>query len=205
MTKSESIFEFVLSERNIAFKKIPEATTRTPDYEVYIDNLVSYWEIKELKENPDEKAIQNQIKTDSHGIYSVNSLRVRNSIKSALRQFKDNGVTDYPCVIVLHDSRDFCIKDILLYQYIQNAMLGTAEYREDQKEGLVEIKRDNGLLTNRAKYISAVAILVESTKELHFFHNPNANNPLQHDNNLSQFKNHFYFIQENNGFVWRRI
>ncbi len=205
MTKSESIFESILFKRNIAFKKIPEEITRTPDYEVHLGNLVSYWEIKELEENPDEKEIQKQIKTNSHGLYKVNSLRVTNSISSACGQFKEYGVTDHPCVVVIFDARAFSVKDIILYQFIQSAMLGTAEYMENKEGVFFECKRNHGLLTNRKKYISAVALLVESTKELNFFHNPNASIPLQHDNNLPQFKNHFHFIKENNGFVWRKV
>ena len=125
MTESESIFENLLSERNINFRKIPESSIKTPDYEI-IHGGRSYWEIKELTENPNEKSILNQVKNGISDVYSVNSHRVKDSIKKSCQQFIDFGVTKYPCIIVLYDSRDFITKDLLFSKCVKTIMLGKA-------------------------------------------------------------------------------
>ena len=157
MTESEILFEKLLLSKNISFQKIPESTTPTPDYKVTIGGRESYWEVKELKENPDEEGILKNIKNDCNDIYSINSKRVSNSIQSAAKQFKKYGVTNSPCVVVLHDSRDFATMDFLLLQYIKTAMLGTASFIENTDGTALEINRKDGLFTKRKKYISAIA------------------------------------------------
>jgi len=208
MTKSEILFEAVLRERNIKYEKIPvqpKEKIRTPDYKVHLNEIDSYWEIKELVENDNEKNIIKSIGTENQEIYTVNSARVSNSIKSASGQFEEFGVTMHPCVIVLYDNRDFSVKDFMFHQYIQSAMLGTAEYMKNSTDNYIEINRKNGLLTNNKKYISAIALLVESTKELLFFHNPNTDNPLDTNSDLVKFKNHYYAYKEERGLKWKKI
>ena len=120
MTESEDLLEELLSSNNIDFQKIPESTIPTPDYKVIIDGEESYLEVKELEENPQEKSILNDIKNNCNDVYSVNSQRVLNSIKSASKQFKGYGVTNSPCIVVLYDARDFATMDFLFLQYIQD-------------------------------------------------------------------------------------
>jgi len=205
MTQSELLFESILTNNDIAYKKIPEKSSRTPDYQVYLNNDVTYWEIKELTKNPEEQHIQALIDQDKHDIYTINSLRVTNCIKSACGQFKEFGATNHPCVIVLYDAREFSVKDFTLYQYIQSAMLGIPEYRINNDGKKVEINRSHGLLTNRKRYISAIAIMTDNKHGLHFFHNPNAEESLKRNPILLQFKNHFFAFKESTGIVWRKL
>ena len=205
MTESERIFEEILSNRDIPHTKIVESTIRTPDYEVVIGDKNSYWEIKELTENPSEKQIKNNIESGIVEIYGICSDRVSESIKSASGQLRNYGGAGNICVVVLFDARDFCTKDFLFEMYIKSAMLGTAEYMQTQDGIFKEIKRNNGLLTNRMRYISAIVVMYEITKELIFYHNPNAANKIEHEDFFKMFTNHFHAVQTDIGLQWKNI
>jgi hypothetical protein len=175
MTESEEIFESVLLKKGIIYERIPEAESRTPDYKINLGCADTYWEIKELEENLNEKEILKKIEVNEQEDYSVDSSRVANSIKTASAQFKKYGVDSYPCVVVLYDSREFFVRDFAFSGKVLIAMYGSPEYIENLNGELVEVKRNKGLLTNGKKYISSIAILYGHTKDLTFFHNRNAN------------------------------
>ena len=205
MTESETIFESILQGKGIPYDRIPETISRTPDYKINIGFTDSYWEIKELGKNPSEKEIIKNIEMNQQEAYSVDSSRVVNSVKSASDQFKKYGVASYPCVVVLYDSREFFIKDFAFAGYVQTAMYGSAEYIENSNGELVEVKRYNGLLTNRKKHISAIAILYKHTKNLFFFHNRNASHSLSENKILSKFDEHYRFESTDKGMEWKKI
>jgi hypothetical protein len=205
MTESETIFESVLQGKRIPYDKIPETASRTPDYKINIGFTDSYWEVKELEENPTEKEIIKNIELNHQEAYSVDSSRIVNSIKSASDQFKKYGVASYPCVVVLYDSREFFIKDFAFSGYVQTAMYGSAEYIESPNGELVEVKRYSGLLTSRKNHISAIAILYKHTKNLVFFHNRNASHSLCENKMLSKFDEHYRFENTDKGMVWKKI
>ncbi|WP_160106178.1 hypothetical protein [Pseudomonas izuensis] len=204
MTESEILFEAILSNRAIPHTKIVESADRTPDYEVIIGGKKSYWEIKQLDENPSEKTILKKVESKAVEIYSIGSIRVSECIKSASGQLRDYGNKGNICIVVLFDARDFCTKDLLFETYIKSAMLGTAEYMQTQDGTLKEIKRHNGLLTNRMKYISAVAVMYKATKELVFYHNPNTTNKIKHEDHFKTFTNHFHAVRTDTGLEWQR-
>lgn len=87
MTKSEALFEEILSSLQIKFKKISEGDIQRPDYIVGEGDNISYWEIKEIVENQDEKNIINSIDSGNMDAYSVNSKRIKKRIKKAFHQF----------------------------------------------------------------------------------------------------------------------
>jgi len=90
MTRSEKLFEEIFEGFQIKFEKIPESNVRNeerPDYEVGEGGSLSYWEVKELEENPHEKEVVKAISNGEEEIYSVNSKRVRRSIQKAFHQF----------------------------------------------------------------------------------------------------------------------
>ncbi len=202
MTESEKLFEEIFSEKEIYFRRVPTSSPRTPDYQVIVNDSYSYWEVKELEKNDDEAKILNQQKPE---IYSVDSTRVENSIKSACGQFKDYKVTNYPCVVVLYDSREFEIMDVLFHQFVQTAMLGKAEYMHQKDGSLVEIKRNHGLLTKRKRYISAVAVMHQKTRKMVFYHNPNANIPLVSSDLLKKFEDQFQAVFKEKRLEWIRV
>ena len=196
MTESEEIFESVLLKKGIIYERIPEAESSTPDYKINLGCDDTFWEIKELKENPNEKEILKKIEVNEQEDYSVDSSRVANSIKTASAQFKEYCVESYPCVVVLYDSREFFVRDFAFSNQVLTAMYGSPEY---------EVKRNKGLLTNGKKYISAVAILYGHTKDLTFFHNRNANHSLIGNKILSKFDKHYYFESTDRGMEWKEI
>jgi hypothetical protein len=204
-TESEFLIEEILLSKAIPHTKITESTVRTPDYEVVISDKKSYWEIKELIENTNEKNILTNIETGINDVYTIDSRRVTQSIKSASGQLRNYGNAGDICIIVLFDARDFFTKDLLFEMHIKSALLGTAEYIQTESGYLKETKRNPGLLTNRMKYISAVAVMYKTTKELAFFHNPHAINKIQHESFFKLFTNNFHAIQTDMGLSWKKI
>jgi hypothetical protein len=205
MTESEILIEKVLSNRSIPHTKIPASMDRTPDYEVVIGDKKSYWEIKQLDENPSEKQILNNVKSEIYESYSIDSKRVSESIKSSSDQLREYGNAGNICVVALFDARDFFTKDFLFEMHIKSAMLGTAEYMQTREGVFTEVKRENGLLTNRMRYISAVVVMYKATKELVFYHNPYATNKIEHEDFFKMFTNHFYAVQTDTGLEWKKV
>jgi hypothetical protein len=178
MTESENLLEDIFKKFGIAFERIPKSSVpkeKTPDYLVPIGTVNSYWEVKELEPNDDEMAISKSFETGEGEIYTVNSRRIRNSIKSACEQFKRYKVTDSPCVIVLYDARPFETIDILFYSEITSAMLGTSEFMKERNGEIKEISRKGALLNKSSKtYVSAIVVIHDHIKDVVVLHNPNA-------------------------------
>jgi hypothetical protein len=84
-------------------------------------------------------------------------------------------------------------------------MLGTAEYMQQKDGSLVEIKRNHGLLTNRKRYISAVAVMHKKTRKMVFYHNPNANIPLVSSDLLKKFEHQFQAVFKEKRLEWIRV
>lgn len=205
MTTSERILTSLLEQVNVNFKKIPESDIKTPDFELKFTDHTSYWEVKELIENPAEKQILSQIKDNSLQIYKINSERVWSSIKTAAKQLKNYGESTASRVIVLCDNRDFATMDFMFIQRIQEAILGSAEYFVHGDGTFEEIKRHDGLFTNRMQYISAVAVLAINTGKIQFFHNPNAQISLIETNLMKCFDKHYVFVKKEKYNNWERL
>lgn len=209
MTESENLLEEFFEKFGIAFERIPKSSMpheKTPDYLVPIGDVKSYWEVKELESNEDEEAISNAIHMGVSEIYSVNSRRIRNSIKSACEQFKNYGVTDSPCVIVVYDARPFETRDFLFQLEVKAAMLGDAEFIARNNAVIKEVSRKNALLNRKSKaYISAIVVVYDYAKEVVVLHNPNAKFSLL-GTPLSTVLNHHEVANfTENGLVWERV
>ena len=137
--------------------------------------------------------------------YSVHSKRVKRSIRKAFHQFESYGVTDYPCVVVLYDARGFWVKDRLFHKFILSAILGNGHYMKNQEGELVEIGRNEGLLTRRRNYISAVAIMYSENQEIILYHNSNASTKLHKASVLSKLIYQFYAKQTDKGLKWVEV
>jgi hypothetical protein len=201
MNESEILVDEILTNLGIKHRKLPELGDPTPDFEVWAESLTSYWEVKEFVENPYEK----EVLEGHHEIYSINSDRIEDRVKSASVQFKGYGATDKPCVVVLCDNRDFVVKDLLLIQNIQSAMMGAAEFMKRKDGQVVEVSRRPGLFTNRKKYISAIAVAFVTTKELVVLHNPNAAHSLVASPLVSEFKHQYQARYTDVGLRWEKL
>lgn len=204
MTKSETTFSNLMEYFDISVEKIPEGDVKSPDFKLFIEGQYQYWEIKELKENPEELQVINDINNDSNDIFTVNSKRVERIISDAAKQFKDYGVTNFPCVVALMDNRDFAVKDFLLPNWIRSSMLGNAEIF--LKNGVSkELHRRPGLFTNRKKYISAVVLFNTRNTNIWCFHNPNTENSIIESSLTSIFVRQEVAVQKENGLCWETI
>lgn len=206
MTESEALLEEIFNSKKISFTKIPETNEhKTPDYFVNHQSETSYWEVKELEENPHEKKILHDISNDDNDVYQINSKRISSSIKSASKQFKGYGVEDKPCIIVLYDSRDFAVMDFLFMQHIQTAMLGSAEYMTQRDGSIREVRRYKGLLTENKQYISAVAVIAKGGRNMVILHNPNANIPIFGSGVSNLFDSHYQAVEDSIGLKWVKV
>ena len=205
MNYSEQLFEKILTNHRIGFRKIPESTIRTPDYEILLGSMKTFWEIKEIEENKQEKQMVQSTKSGQVEVYSVDSNRVVNSIKSASKQFKSYQVTDKPCIVVLADRRDFFVRDLLFIQTVQSKMIGVGHYMQNDSGQYFEFLREPGLLTKGKKYISAIAIMFAATEDIVFLHNPYANISLLDGPVTAIFRNHFIATKGQHGLEWRKL
>ncbi|RKR71474.1 class-II aminoacyl-tRNA synthetase family protein [Marinobacter nauticus] len=201
MNESETLVDEILTDLGIEHRKLPELGEPTPDFEIWVESLTSYWEVKEFVENPYEK----KVLEGHHEIYSTNSDRIADRVKSASIQFKGYGATDKPCVVVLCDKRDFAVRDLLLIQNVQSAMMGAAEFMKQKDGQVVEVSRRPGLFTNRKEYISAIAVAFLATKELVVLHNPNAAHSLLASPLVSKFKHQYQARSTDVGLSWEKV
>lgn len=201
-TKSEKIFEEILGRKKIVFNRIAEDANKTPDYEIILDDMRTYWEIKELSENEDQKKLRKQIDQGEVLAIDIQSDGLEDKIKKAKQQFKGYKVENQPCIIVIADCREFFFKDFNILISLKGLIIGNAHYAENEDGYLTEIYRELGLLTNRGKYISAIAFLNEKQQDLIFLHNPNTIYPLLNGPLTSLFKHHEFVQKTKQGLTW---
>lgn len=104
-TTSEEQFEAFCQLRGISLERIPEADTRTPDYQITIGSEQIIVEIKETSPNPEELESERLVKERGYGNATGGTPgdRVRKMIRSASAQLKarSNGVL--PTLLVVFD------------------------------------------------------------------------------------------------------
>ena len=66
-TISEREFEAFCNARGIAFERVPEATTRTPDYELALGATRVVVEVKETEPNAEERESDRLVATRGYG------------------------------------------------------------------------------------------------------------------------------------------
>ena len=84
-------------------------------------------------------------------------------------------------------------------------MLGNGHYKKDQQGNLKEIYRSEGLLTNKRKYVVAVATMHAETKEIVLFHNPNSEHSLDNHGILDKIKHQFHAQNTESGLAWIKV
>ncbi|MFB2764726.1 hypothetical protein [Marinobacter shengliensis] len=201
MNEAENLIDEILTDHGIDHRKLPELGGPTPDFEVWVGDSISYWEVKQFVENPYEK----EVLAGCHEIYSINSDRIEDRVKSASLQFKGYGVTGKPCVVAICDNRDFAVKDMLLVPNIQSAMVGAASFLLEKNGRLVEVNRRPGLFTNRKKYISAIVVAFMATKKLMVLHNANTVHSLVGSPLMANFSHQYQARDTGEGLRWERV
>ena len=89
-TKSERAFEDYCTAVGIAWTRIDESDTKTPDYSLEIDGRTVIAEVKEVDRNPEEQESDRQLEATGFGksLGNIPGQRVRKKITAASKQIK---------------------------------------------------------------------------------------------------------------------
>lgn len=109
-TQSEIWFEEYCSSRRIPFVRLEESSSRTPDYELDLDNQKIIVEVKEMLPNAAEKASTEKLKRDSVGLATggIPGERVRGKIADASGQIRARTDGLLASLLVLCDIKYGC-------------------------------------------------------------------------------------------------
>jgi len=109
-TISEREFESFCQLRGVPLTRIPEADTRTPDYEIAIDQERIVVEVKETSPNQEERESQRLLEERGYGIATGGTPgdRVRKMISSASPQLKARSRGALPTMLVVFDQGRVC-------------------------------------------------------------------------------------------------
>lgn len=204
MTRSEQLLEEILQRYGITFTKIPESKVdgeKRPDYLVGSEHSPTYWEVKELEENPVEKKIIEAANNSLSEVYSIDSERLAGKLEAAFKQFESYKVTHHPCVIVLYDARSFFTHDLLFEQKITSYIIGHGHYMENEDGKLHEIYRTKSILYRKKHYISGL-VNIRRNNEIAFYHNPHTQNSLHGHNLLKSIPIQYVASKMKKGLVW---
>ena len=103
-TTSEEVFERFCSERQIPLRRIPEAHTRTPDYELECGQVRVVVEVKEVTPNDEERESERLAQRGvGKAISHTPGDRVRHKIKSCSGQIKARARGVLPSMLVVFD------------------------------------------------------------------------------------------------------
>jgi hypothetical protein len=103
-TEAESLFEQFCSKQEIAWRRIAEATTRTPDYEIVVEGVRVVVEVKQLEPNAEDLAFLEELRTKGWAGRSINMGRARAAIRDGVRQLRAYSSGRDPGVVLLHDT-----------------------------------------------------------------------------------------------------
>jgi hypothetical protein len=104
MTHSEVLFERFCRERGVEFRRLPEAATRTPDYEISVGPGRAVVEVKQVEPNQREQALLSAMLRRGKGSHWVNMWRPRQAIRQAAKQLRAYGGRTMPGIAVLFDT-----------------------------------------------------------------------------------------------------
>jgi hypothetical protein len=104
-TTSELQFEAFCQKKGIALERIPEADTRTPDYQIVIGAERIIVEVKETSPNPEELESNRLLQERGYGSVTGGTPgdRVRKMIRSASGQLKARSCGTLPTMLVVFD------------------------------------------------------------------------------------------------------
>ena len=102
-TQSEEWFENYCANAGLDCKRIPEQTSKTPDYELTIDGNRVIVEVKEILRNASERESDRLLAERGYGnvLSQTPGDRVRKKIQDASPQIKSRTQDAYPSILVL--------------------------------------------------------------------------------------------------------
>lgn len=104
-TISEQVFEEFCTSRGIACKRIPEAESRTPDYDLVLGSVQIVVEVKEITANTEEQESDRLLHQRGYGnvLSSTPGERVRKKIADCSAQIKARTGGTHPSMLVVFD------------------------------------------------------------------------------------------------------
>ncbi|MBX3628119.1 MAG: hypothetical protein KF892_24125 [Rhizobacter sp.] len=187
-TLSETLFEQYCSNRSIRFRQVAVSTERTPDYDLFLPRRKVIVEVKEISENPTERALTAQAKSGVPVVHSFSpGDRIRKKILDASGQLRSRTRGRYPGLLVVFGTGGSQMH-IGPYQ-VRVAMYGFETLHfvvpDDPKQAAhvshVTFGRKRRLTPDTNTSISAVATLTTprpDTLDMRIYHNQHAAVPL---------------------------
>jgi len=182
LTKSEALFADLCASRKVPCKRIEEGITRTADYEVTLDGVLAYVEVKQLDPNKRDRKVNAQL----DAVSVAPTKRVRDAIGKSYDQLKSYGERGHPCVVVLFNNAGF-LRYIDSFT-VTSAMFGGFGFRIALDKYRTIRLSSHGFFGGRkltrdtCRGISAVCVLESGGLEglrLTAYHNPFATNPIE--------------------------
>ncbi|OEE67586.1 hypothetical protein A1OO_17740 [Enterovibrio norvegicus FF-33] len=177
-----SVFEVL----GISLNKIAESHSKTPDFEAKLDGNRILVEVKEIRENPDEKEVLNRFNENNLVSMSVNldGKRFQKALSEANRQLKGYSNAKDFCVVAIEDVREFAVRSESPIFELHQAMFG--EYISwlgiDDRTICIDSHGKSRALSYRKNTSISCAVLVFGSKQLTeisaiCIHNKFAKNP----------------------------
>lgn len=104
-TASEIHFENLCADLHIPMRRIIETSSKTPDYELTIDEQLIVAEVKEMTRNKEEEESDRVLQERGYGnvLSTTPGDRVRKKISEASQQIRARAKGKYPSLLVLFD------------------------------------------------------------------------------------------------------
>ena len=188
-TTSERVFEEFCHASGIDCRRIPETDTRTPDYELFLNDVRVVVEVKEMAPNDAERESDRVVKERGYGVASSETpcARVRKKIADSSGQIKARTEGTHPSILVLFDKGRIA-RHLDPYQ-IQVAMYGLEQiylavppigegspYKVGAGHGPKRKMTDQHNTSISA--VGALVMTAPAQTELHVYHNRFAHIPL---------------------------
>lgn len=186
LTKSESLFADLCAARRVSCVRIEEAINRTADYEVTLDGLLIYVEVKQLDLNESGRKAKEKMKAGFVAGAVAPTRRVRDQIAKAYNQLKTYCKRGHPCLIVLFNNAgslsyidSFTVTSAMFGGFGFHLVLDDSQTIRVSGHGFLGGRK---LTRNTCRGISAVCVLESSAPQgprLTAYHNPYATNPIE--------------------------
>jgi len=105
-TKSEELFEKFLADNNLAFERITEDSSPTPDYLVSVGTAKIIFELKELAEDNNFGVIKDPARPDIKSHSRTVGDHVRRRIEGARKQIQYGAKQGIPSLLLIYNNLD---------------------------------------------------------------------------------------------------
>ncbi len=198
MTTGERRFVEFCHKHGFQFRRVDEKPDRqTPDYVLFPAESPVIVEIKDLTNNPEDTEVLNRLRTERFAVWGTSKVgnRIRNKIKSAREQLKQQALSSTPSILVIVDDRDESVSILSSYE-IAVAMFGYQTMIMGS-DGHVSQRFGSGAqMTVRSRtYISAIGVLGKDL-QLDLYLNFYAENPLSSNSLIRCAAVRFYRVDK---------